>query len=159
MKYIVKGRRGWNHEAYWNYLDSVEGLMPKHVFEFANSSDSHNLTSPNSLHDSWLESWLISERTESESRADRCTQIEARLLGPRHDRYIHLKYGRVESHSIRNSGIALPSSRRSPHGDLLVHELTIVRDGLFSHELVFAEGSVFEVSFADFECEIVMIQK
>ncbi len=45
------------------------------------------------------------------------------------------------------------------HGDLLVHELAIVREGLFSHELVFAQGMVFLVHFADFEHRIELMAK
>jgi hypothetical protein len=43
---------------------------------------------------------------------------------------------------------------KTPHGDLLVHELAIVREGLFLHELVFPKGATFSVEFTDFDHRI-----
>lgn len=152
MKYISDGKRGWDHRPYWQYLESVKGAMPAHMFEFASNDEHHNLTSPNSLHDSWLEYWRIAEIAKQDSHRVRRSQIEACFLGPMHDRYIYLQYTNVERHSI-----TADYDRALQHGDLLVHELAIVREGLYSHELVFAHGMVFMVHFADFEHRIELI--
>jgi hypothetical protein len=37
------------------------------------------------------------------------------------------------------------------HGDLLVHELVMIREGVYSHEIVFDSGTVFFAEFANFE--------
>jgi len=154
VKYISDSKRGWDHCPYWEYLESVKGVMPVHLFEFASNPENHDLTSPNSLHDSWLEYWRIAEIAKEDRHSGRRSQIEACFLGPMHDRHIYMQYKDVEKHSI-TAGY----DRAMQHGDLLVHELAIVREGLFSHELVFAQGMVFLVHFADFEHRIELMAK
>jgi hypothetical protein len=101
MKYITdSGRFGRDWNPYWRYLASMKGIMPDHLFEFASNEENHNLTSPNSLHDSWLEYWRISELSKHGDRRVRRSQIEGCFLGPMHDRYIYLDYKGVEKHSI-----------------------------------------------------------
>jgi hypothetical protein len=153
MKYIAKSKLGWDHTPYWDYLESVKRLMPANMHAFASNSENHDLASPNSLHDSWLEYWKVSEILTAE-RGDRATQIDVCLLGPRHDRYIHLTYLNVEKHGIRGTSVAIVGPRKTPHGDLSVHELAIVRENLFSHELVFSKGTTFSVEFTDFDHRI-----
>jgi hypothetical protein len=150
MKYIADGERGFDHEPYWRYLDSVEGIMPPHLFKFASNPENHD-GSPNSLHDSWLEYWNVLERVIGDKPKFRELQIEACFLGSRHDRRIHLHYGNVQRHSIS-------AGRFSTHGDLLIHELAIEAAGLFSHELLFANGSTFTVHFKDLEHRIELIK-
>lgn len=129
--------------------------MPAHIFEFASSPENHDLTSPNSLHDSWLESWNILESSDLESKKRRLIQIEARLLGSRWDRHICLTYGNVSRYEILNPK---DFAHQPPgHGDLLVHEMRLVRDGLFAHELVFSKGSVFLLEFADFDHRVELL--
>ncbi len=52
---------------------------------------------------------------------------------------------------------ALPPTLKVGHGDLLIHELRIVREGVFAHELLFSRGSVFVIEFADLEHRIQVI--
>src|SRR3954466_10398483 len=122
MKFISDDR---NYDPYMQYLESVKGIMPRHMFEFASNIENHNLESPNSLHDSWLQYWRISEVAKHAPRRTGRVQIEACFLGPRHDRYIYLHYKNVGKHSI---GAGYERALR--HGDLLVHELTIAPDGV-----------------------------
>ena len=148
MKFITEDR---NYDPYLQYLESVKNVMPHHMFEFASNMENHNLTSPNSLHDSWLEYWRISEIDKGDRRVRRL-QIEACFLGPMHDRHIYLHYKNVERHSI-----TVGYDRAPRHGDLLVHELVVVPEGVYSHELLFAGGAVFTVNFADFEHRIELL--
>jgi hypothetical protein len=158
MKFIIDGKFGLDHRPYWEYLSSIESRMPAHLFAFASNPEHHDLESPNSLHDSWLEYWSISE-TKNEGRSDRSACIDACFLGPRHDRYIYLRYKNVEKHGVHGAGELTSPPRQTSHGDLLVHEMTIVREGLFSHELVFSKGAVFSVEFADFDHCVEIINK
>jgi hypothetical protein len=152
VKYIARGRHGWDHRPYWRYLESVKHLMPAHVFAFAARSENHDLSSPNSLHDSWLEYWNITETTASEDRRARSIQISACLLGATHDRRIYLTYKNVAGYSVENpQEFALPPTARTGHGDLLIHELRIVRERVFAHELLFSRGTTFLVEFTEFE--------
>lgn len=157
MKYISNWRGGYDHRPYWEYLQSVEGTMPTHMFEFASNPENHDLTSPNSLHDSWLEYWRIAEVAEDGRRRFRSLKIDACFLGPMHDRHIYLHYKNVEQHAIMPAYES--PYRGGQHGDLLVHELVMVREGVFSHELVFSLGTVFSVQFAEFEHRVELIGK
>lgn len=150
MKYIVPDPNGgYDHTSYWQYLDSARTKMPTHIFEFASNTENHDLTSPNSLHDAWLESWSITELAAAEFRRQRSIRIDARLLGSRWDRYIHLCYKNVGRYELQNS--------QADHGDLLVHEMRVVRDDPFAHELLFAKGSTFLVEFSEFEYRIEIL--
>ena len=157
MQYIADSDLGFDHRPYWDYLNSARHLLPPHIFAFASNTENHDLTSPNSLHDSWLESWNIRELAEPNSRKHRSIQIEAQFLGSRWDRHICLIYKSVGRYEILNpEKFALPPYKAG-HGDLLVHEMRQVRDGLFAHELLFSRGSSFLVEFADFEHRVEML--
>jgi len=130
--------------------------MPADLHAFAANSENHDLNSPNSLHDAWLKEWTIAEIALPHEPKKRSIEINARFLGPQHDRYIHLIYKNVGSYTIQNPEDfeMLP---HIAHGDLLIHELTVVRDGLFEHELRFSRGTLFAVQFSGFEHRIAII--
>lgn len=171
MKYIrrswslmtLEGRhrlfRGYDHRPYWRYLAEMTDQMPPHIYKFASSTENHDLTSPQSLHDAWLDYWTVKEvlAAESASHGHRLLQIEARFLGPQQDRLIYLTYGRVKRYQTK--GIASPARDNKGHSDVLIHELTLEADGSFRHELVFASGSTFGVWFSDFEHRVEGIEK
>ena len=147
MRYIQPhARGGYDHTQYWAYLDLVRLQMSPHIFAFANDPENHDLTSPNSLHDSWLENWNVEEISDEARK--RSIRIGAKFLGSRHDRHIHLTYGHVRRHSIVCDG------QSTKHGDLLVHEMRLAEPGWYTHELLFSEGSIFLVEFQDFAHEV-----
>jgi hypothetical protein len=146
MKFIGDER---NYDPYFQYLDKVQGSMLPHIHAFASDVNHHNLTSPNSLHDAWIESWKICEVVAGDRRR---VDIEACLLGPMHDRHIHMQYADVRKHAIT-------ANHNSKYGDLLVHELTMGDDGLYVHELLFAGGAVFTVHFSDLIHRIELFEK
>jgi hypothetical protein len=156
MKYVIPQGGGGDYRPYLLYLESVKHLMPAHLFAFAANSENFGLTSPNSLHDAWLENWSIAEVALANERGKRLIEIRARFLGPQHDRHIFLTYKNVGSYTMRN-----PEEFEMPpyiaHGDLLIHELTVVREGLFEHELQFSRGTVFSVQFTDFEHRVEIV--
>jgi len=129
--------------------------MPAHLFAFAANAENFNLSSPNSLHDAWLEEWSIAEVALPNARKKRLIEIKARFLGPQHDRHIFLTYKNVGRYTMQNpKEFEMPPTGRVGHGDLLIHELTIVREGLFEHELRFSRGTTFSVQFTDFEHQV-----
>jgi hypothetical protein len=156
MKYVIPQRGGGDYRPYARYLESVKHLMPAHLFAFAANSENFDLSSPNSLHDAWLEQWCIAEVALPNERRKRLIEINARFLGPQHDRHIHLIYKNVGSYTTHNPE-EFERLPRNAHGDLLIHELTVVRDGLFEHELRFSRGTVFSVQFTDFEHRVEVI--
>jgi hypothetical protein len=153
MKYIrFDGQAGWDHTAYWAYLDSVRAKMPDPLYRFASNPANRDLTSSTSLHDAWLERFVISEVADPRTPKHRSLRMETSYLGPRHDVTIHITYGRVGAYDLRNpEGYRSPPSFETGHGDLLVHELRLGNEDSFEHELVFSRGSVFVVQFRDFE--------
>jgi hypothetical protein len=157
MKYIVDKGEGWDHRPYWLYIDSVRHFMPQHLYECAANEDNHNLESPNSLHDSWLMSWNVSEIPATIDAEERVVLINCALLGSRQDRIIHLRYKSVLSHEIRKRERA-DSLERWGHSDLLVHEIQMIDDGVFSHELVFATGYNYIVIFRELKHWVEIIE-
>lgn len=156
MKYVIPQGGSGDYRPYARYLESVKHLMPAHLFAFAVDSENFDLSSPNSLHDAWLEEWSIAEIALPNERSNRLIEIRARFLGPQHDRHIFLTYKNVGSYKMQS-----PEEFQMPpyigHGDLLVHELTVVREALFEHELRFSRGTVFSVQFTDFEHRVEII--
>jgi hypothetical protein len=160
MKYVIPQGGGGDYRPYLRYLESVKHLMPAHLFAFAANTKNYDLSSPNSLHDALLEEWNIAEvALPNEKRSKRMIEIRVRFLGPQHDRHIRLTYKNVGHYTTQNpEEFESPPTGRVGHGDLLIHELTIVREGLFEHELRFSRGSVFSVQFTGFEHRIEVFQ-
>src|SRR5262245_31308590 len=159
MKYVIPQNGGGDYRPYERYLETVKHIMPADLFAFAANFENFNLSSPNSLHDAWLGEWSIAEVTPpNEKRSKRVIEIRARFLGPQHDRHIYLTYRNVGSYTMQNpEEFEMPPTGRVGHGDLLIHELTVVREGLFEHELRFSRGTVFSVQFTGFEHRIEII--
>ena len=155
MKYITRGERGWDHRPYWRYLENVKQFMPLNLFLFAYNQEHHDLTHPNSLHNAWLERWCVTEAPDGDPKKGRSLSVEVTLLGPKRDRRIHLAYQGVTSHTIQTPEQIAPAySLDQAHGDLIVHETTIARDGIYLHEILFSSNAVFTVQFAGFEHRI-----
>jgi hypothetical protein len=158
MKYVIPQNGGGDYRPYERYLESVKDLMPAHLFAFATNPENFNLRSPNSLHDAWLEEWRIAEIALPNERSKRLIDIHARFLGPRHDRHICLMYKNVGRYMMQNpEQFEMLPAGRVGHGHLLIHELTVVREGLFEHELRFSRGAVFSVQFTGFEHRIEIV--
>jgi hypothetical protein len=130
--------------------------MPAHLFEFASNPENHDLRSRNSLHDCWLEYWRIAETPRQERVQN--IQIESCFLGAYHDRRIYLTYGNVHGYRMKGPDHLPPSPRHESHGDLLVHELTMEREGLFTHEMQFSSGAVFAATFEDLDHRVELIE-
>jgi hypothetical protein len=156
MRYISNEGAGWDHRSYWPYLTSVRGAMPRELYAFAADPQNHDLESPNSLHDAWLESWIVKEMSSVTNVTKRAVCIECRLLGPRHDRTIHLTYDHVLSYGIHCPSYQ-PHLVSKGHGDLLVHEVQVVRENVFSHELLFSSGTSFFVEFVELKHQITTL--
>ncbi len=151
---------GWSydHQAYWNYLETIADRLPPYIAAFACDQNNYNLDHPNSLHDSWLESWNVREVCEGEDRAKRYLQVDARLLGSRWDRFISLTYRNVGHYKLDNPAMfVLPPSKETGHGDILVHEVRIAHNGSFAHEFLFSRGSRFLVEFEEFAHQIELL--
>jgi hypothetical protein len=151
MKFIVHtDEQGWQLDDYFEYLQEIRNKIPPHVFAFAADSRHYDLTSHESLHDSWLEYFCVKEAGSGERRQIREIQIEACFFGPFHDLNIFIRYVGVEAFSlVTPEQFAGPPMSAVGHGDLLMHELRLESTGSLVHELLFSRGSVFQIRFRD----------
>ncbi len=138
-------------DSYRNYLESHKDEFPEHIYEFAANEERHNLTSPHSLHDSWLSALTIKEHRNTESESATLPDIELSLLGQMHDRKINISYVRVHSYSI--VGTKNPYNWADTfHGDISSHAITLHSKSKFMHEILFSSGSKIQIEFEDFQC-------
>jgi hypothetical protein len=149
MRHIYKDAKGyWTFDRYFAYLETVRAELPEAAYQFAAKFEHYSLESHTSMHDAWLERFTLHEVAEADG--SRSLRIETIYLGAYHDYRIRLNYRGVEGYSL--SG---PEQSEAPseagHGDLLLHEVRLVRPGLCEHELEFASGAVFVIRFQDIE--------
>ncbi|CAN7155542.1 hypothetical protein [Acidovorax sp. Leaf78] len=136
--------------GYLRYLDSIQARMPVHVYEFASDPAHHDLNARSSLHDAWLQSLTIGETAEGSRQEMRQTEVRLCLLGPYHDRRIHLHYTAVEAYAFQSPARhGEPRYSHTAHGDLLAHAIWINPAGMLVHDMVFERGSTLRIECAD----------
>ena len=156
MKYITYDETlGWDLRPYFSYLETVKSSMPAHLYDFASNPKHYYPASHVSLHDAWLEQFLIREIPDAVQEKKKITEITTSYLGPFHNLTIHLTYRCVVGYALT----APQHSFRQPptqtaHGDLIVHEMRVIGQDLFEHELEFRKGAVFVIQFEDFQHRI-----
>lgn len=154
MKYILAlPSGGWDLAGYFQYIATCRDSLPATVHSFASDVRNFDLLSHQSLHDAWLE-WFLIKELASGPRSDlRSIQIECRFLGPYHDLYIELKYLGVVGYKLiapAREGIAPTVA----HGDLLMHEVRSDH-GRVVHQMVFSNGANLEICCHEFEHRLI----
>ncbi len=159
MNYIIDRETGGiNLTPYTAYLTSIRQRLPDHIYSFASNPRHFDLDSPESLHDAWLENLTIQETATGERREIRRLKINLCLLGPFHDRQIHLRYTDVARYSFEAPQRGeIPRLKHGAHGDLFTHEIRLSPSGLFVHELLFEKGTTFLIECADIRHSETMI--
>ncbi len=151
MEHILNDKSGEiDFFLYRAYIDSIREKLPPHVYAFASDSRHFDLESHSSLHDSWLESFTVREAASGDRQEIRRLEIAISLLGPFHDRRIHLHYAGVTRYSF----VAPPQYGNTrydhtAHGDLFTHEIRLGHEGLLVHELLFERNATFLVECSD----------
>lgn len=151
MEHILNGKPGFiDYGHYLKYVASIRDQLPPHVYAFASNSNYFNLESNSSLHDAWLESVTVREASSGEHNEIRQLEIHICLLGPFHDRRIHLRYTGVSQYSI-NAQARYEEQRykHTAHGDLFTHEIRLGHNGLLVHELLFEREATFFIECSD----------
>lgn len=154
MEYILTaGTKGMDFDPYAAYVASIRDQLPAHVYAFASDPAHFNLTSASSLHDAWLESVTIREIASGKRNEIRRTEISISLLGPCHDRRIHLHYTGVTRYSLdRPSSLGRTDFSSECHEDLHTHEVRLgKREGLLVHEILFQSDAVFLIECGDIQ--------
>lgn len=142
MHYICNANGDITWTAYEAYLDSIRAQLPPHIWAFAVDERHYNLDARQSLHDAWLQECRVVETATGSRQEIRQTEIHLRLLGPWHDRLIHLHYLGVRQYTM------IQGDSADWHGDLLLHEVRL-NDGLIVHEMVFDHGARIQIACTD----------
>lgn len=151
MEYILNSEReGIDFGRYSAYVESIRSRLPEHVYAFASDPSHFNLDSHSSLHDAWLEDLVIRETAMGERNQIRQLEIHLRLLGPYHDRWIHLNYFGVAQYSlVMPPKYSEPRYKHTAHGDLITHEIRLGQNALLLHEFLFERDSTLLIECAD----------
>lgn len=138
-------------DLYRAYLETNRDSFPINVFEFAHDIERHTLSSPHSLHDSWLTSITVKENRKKHRPFEPKPSIELILLGQMHDRDIVLTYSGVASFFM--------TGNKNPYnwadtflGDVSCHEVRLSETGLLVHEIEFVSDSRVLITCEAFEC-------
>jgi hypothetical protein len=145
MEHIVNSEtEGIDFGRYSAYIESIRDKLPPHVYSFASDPRYFDLSSHSSLHDAWLESVCVREVARGERHQIRRMEISIALLGPFHDRRIHLHYRGVTRYSLgAPPRYGEPRYEHTAHGDLFTHEIRLGHNGLLIHELLFERDATF----------------
>ena len=124
-------------DGYRRYIESVRECLSEAAYAFASDVRHFDPTARETLHDAWLDNITIREDASGDRQQLRRLAIDIGLLGPFHDRRIHLRYRGVHAYRFE----ALPTEgirfTHTAHGDLLRHEMRVRPAGGIVHELVF----------------------
>lgn len=142
---------GFRFNQYYEHLKSIKDKLPEHVYEYAIVSEHYDLSSPHTLHDSWLEYINIKEKSSGERHEIRHSQVEIKLLGAFHDKFIFLHYDHVLAFKTDD-----PQNLEKGYGDLLFHEFHYCDEkDCVIHEISFERGNIqtyfkeFKVKYED----------
>lgn len=144
--YIYENEHGVTcFDRYFQYLKSIEEEMPHVLASFAMAPGRYELQGENTLHDAWLTSLDI-KKMYAKADAAVNTSVTLTLLSAQQTRAVELCYFEVEG--IQTS--LAPDRWPARPVDLLTHEITRVREGVFRHHLQFDRGVWVDVSFRQF---------
>ncbi len=139
------------HEVYLRYLESTKDLLPPSSFTFATASWHWDVNDHRCLHDSQLESLDLTELHSQGDPGDRRINVKVDLLGPFHDKRIHLEYLNVTKYELTMSKKTSPwpSSPSTTHGDWLIDEVRLSEDGNVENEIIFSLGARWIIECSD----------
>ena len=141
---------GIDFDRYCRYIESVRHDLPDAIYRFAADSRHFDLHSPQTLHDAWLDSLTIREDASGDRDEVRRLAIDICLLGPFHDRRIHLRYRGVLAYRFDVPPDAAIRFTHTGHGDLITHEVRLRHGGGVIHELLFERRGTCLIECEDF---------
>lgn len=131
MTYYLRKERNEDvvnsYRRYQEYLREHENVFPPGAFALGTAEWYQNATDHRCPHDSWLESFTMSETVDSHQV--RTATIRIRLFGAYHDGYIELLYPRIFKYTLAGS-----TSVRGL-GDWLYDEFRLTSEGHLIHEI------------------------
>lgn len=134
----------WNLSEYFDYIREVADQMPPSLRDFAINIESYSLHGCATLHDARILSLLVS-KVYGSNFSDGKTLVDLRLVDQLFEGEIALSYGDVSRFEFNESGLA-----ENGHADILLHEFSVIRPGVYSHQIVLEHGGGLFVEFSDF---------
>jgi len=134
----------WNFSNYFDYLKNVANEMPPSLRDFAIAVESYSLREKGTLHDARVLSLVVSKRYEDQFSNGK-TSIEINFIDQFFEEKITLVYDGVSSFFFNESGLA-----ENGHADVLLHEFSIIRPGVYKHQIILDHGGEIYIEFTDF---------
>lgn len=134
----------WNFSDYFDYIKEVADEMPPSLRVFASTVKSYSLRGNRTLHDARVLSLVVSKRYETQF-SDGKTSIEVSLVDQWFEGKIILRYEGVSSFLFSEPDLA-----GKGHADVLLHEFSVVRPGIYKHQIVMDHGGELHIEFVDF---------
>ena len=137
----------WNFSNYFDYLEEVANEMPPSLRDFASDIKSYSLSGNKTLHDSRILSLVVSKRYDDQFSGGG-TFIEISLIDQLFEGKTTLCYEGVTSFCFNE-----PSLEGNGHADVLLHEFSIARPGVYKHQIVLDHDGELCIEFVDFSHE------
>lgn len=148
MKWIKFIDGSWHLTSYLEYLESIKESLPPGAHDFMFAERRYDISNPKCPHDSWLECMRIVESGVGDRNESRTLEMNARFLGAFHDGWIDLSYKGVTSYSL---GLKRMQREKAMigHGDWVIDELVLNKDGSIRHEITFSDTGLWEICATD----------
>ncbi|WP_312238445.1 hypothetical protein [Stenotrophomonas sp.] len=137
----------WNFSRYFDYIDTVASEMPASLHAFASDVDSYSLGGNKTLHDARILSLVVSKQYEGRFSNGQ-TLIALSLIDQMFEGMTTLRYGGVSSFQLCE-----PALEGNGHADLLLHEFSIVRPGVYRHHIILDHDGELQIEFTRFSHE------
>lgn len=135
-------------DKYLQRLKAIRDKLPETVYQFAVAGWHYDNQDHQCPHDSWIESIEINEVASGSRSEIRKIEIKIKCLGAFHDGYFYLHHRGVTKYSI-NHHAKQPNTHG--HGDWLLDEISLSKDDLVVHEIIFNENSKITIECTDIE--------
>jgi hypothetical protein len=146
LNYIYENERGITcFDRYFEYLGDIKSKMPDTLAAFATDQSRYELCGEHTLHDAWLKSFAVDKRYLDKNSPT--SDVQICLLLATHRTVITLQYSGVLDLTCSLGADRWPNQPV----DLLVHEVRVISDDVFSHVFCFDRSVWIEVRFAQFE--------
>lgn len=146
-----------SYDKYLQYLESIKNRLPLNVYNFAVNEWHYNTDDNRCLHDSWVESILISEQPTKNKTWERKLKIDLVLLGAQHDQNLCIQYEQVRNYTLAKNLDARKNSDIVAHGDWLIDEISIADDDFVLHHILFSNNAKWVIEFKDLSWKFVNI--
>lgn len=134
----------WNFSEYFEYLREVEAGMPGALRAFACNVESYSLHGNQTLHDARLLSVVVRKAYMAQFTSG-TTLVEISLVDQLFEGTTMLRYGGVSGFLFREASLT-----ESGHADVLLHEFSIVRTGVYRHRIILDHNGELQIDFSEF---------